>query len=41
MVRVRAMEELLRLGFVSLGTFGILAYLVYVERTEDPFNWRR
>jgi hypothetical protein len=33
------MDQLLRLVFVSLGTFGILAYLVYVARTEG--TWRR
>jgi hypothetical protein len=35
------MDELLRLVIVSLGTFGILAYLVYVTRTEGSFNRRR
>jgi hypothetical protein len=33
------MDEVLRLVIVSLGTFGILAYLVYVARTEG--SWRR
>jgi hypothetical protein len=36
-----AMDELLRLVFVSVGTFAILAYLVYVARTEGSFNRRR
>jgi hypothetical protein len=36
-----AMDEVLRLVIVSLGTFGILAYLVYVARTEGSFNRRR
>jgi hypothetical protein len=35
------MDEVLRLVIVSLGTFGILAYLVYVARTEGSFNRRR
>jgi hypothetical protein len=39
--RERAMDELLRLVFVSLGTFAILTYLVYVARTEGTFNRRR
>jgi hypothetical protein len=32
------MEEVLRLGFVSLGTLAIIAYLINVARTEGPFN---
>jgi len=35
------MDELLRLVFVSLGTFGILAYLAYVACTEGTFNRKR
>jgi hypothetical protein len=35
------MDDLLRLVFVSLGTFAILAYLVYVARTEGSFDRRR
>jgi hypothetical protein len=35
------MDELLRLVFVSLGTFAILGYLVYVARAEGTFNRRR
>ena len=34
------MEEF-RLVFVSLGTLGIIGYLVYVALSEDPFNRRR
>jgi hypothetical protein len=35
------MDELLRIGFVSLGALGIIAYLVHVARTEGIFNRRR
>jgi hypothetical protein len=35
------MDELLRIGFVSLGTLAILAYLVHVARTEGTFHRRR
>jgi len=35
------MDELFRLVFVSLGTFTILAYLVYVARTEHNFPRKR
>jgi hypothetical protein len=35
------MDELLRLVFVSLGTFAILAYLAYVACTEGTFNRKR
>ena len=35
------MDELIRIGFVSVGTFAIFAYLVYVARTEGTFNRRR
>jgi hypothetical protein len=37
---VCVMEEF-RLVFVSLGTLGIISYLVYVALSEDPFNRRR
>jgi hypothetical protein len=36
-----AMEETFRLVFVTLGTCGIIAYLVHVARTEGTFNRRR
>ncbi len=32
------MDELLRLAFVSTGTFAILAYLAYVAWTEGTFK---
>jgi hypothetical protein len=35
------MDELLRLAFVSTGTFAILAYLAYVACTEGAFNQKR
>jgi preprotein translocase subunit Sss1 len=35
------MDELLRLVFVSLGTLGIIGYLVYVALSESTFSRRR
>jgi len=35
------MDEVFRLMFVTLGTVAIVAYLVYVARTEGTFNGKR
>jgi hypothetical protein len=35
------MDELLRIGFVSLGALGIIGYLVYVALGEGTFHRRR
>jgi len=37
----KAMEETLRLLFVTLGACGIIAYLVHVARTEGTFKGKR